>query len=320
MGLKNNKFSRKRQAVKWRRSVRQPIETLFSSPRYWKQSILLALDLCFIPVAMWLAVLIRWGGGSYQFHASDFITLILTMVFSSAVFLRLGLYRAVIRFMGQQAILTIIQGVTVSAVIMAIAGFLTRSEIPRSTPLIYWALVLLLIGGSRLIVRSFYHGVLRKSGDKVVIYGAGVSGRQLLNTLHPTKDFHPVAFVDDDPALVGTVINGISVYHSDQLSSLAEEFSVSHVFLAMPSITHLRRREIIDELEELLVCVKTVPVFSDLMSGSAKVGQLQDIELADLLGRDPIPPDPELIEQRIRNKVVMVTGPVVRLVLSCVVR
>ena len=285
-----------------------PVEKIYELPRHWKQAVLLAIDLCFIPLAIWLAVVARWGGLVYEFTVVDLLAMMLTMVFSAAFFLRVGLYRAIIRFMGQQAIITIIQAVTVSAVLLALAAFLTGSGVPRSTPLIYWATALILIGGFRLLLRSFYHNVFNKNGLKAVVYGAGVSGRQLLNTLFHGGEYQAVAFVDDDSALAGTVINGVSVYHSSQLPALTKEFSISHVFLALPSATNHRRCEIIDELENLPVYVKTVPDFADLMSGSAKVGQLQDIELADLLGRDAIAPDPELIDQCIRAKVVMVTG------------
>ncbi|MEH6557758.1 MAG: nucleoside-diphosphate sugar epimerase/dehydratase [Oceanicoccus sp.] len=294
--------------AKIKQSFLSPIQAIFSIPRHWKQSVLLALDLIFIPLAIWLAVVVRWGGMVYEFQVADLVAIILTMVFSAAYFLRIGLYRAIIRFMGQQAILTILKGVTASAVILAIAGFLTDSGIPRSTPIIYWATGLFLVGGSRLFVRSFYHGVIRANGDKVVIYGAGASGRQLLNSLLHNGDYNPVAFVDDEPTLKGGVINGVSVYNTRQLSELVSDFDVTYVLLALPSVNHQRRREIIDDLEGLPVHVKTVPDFADLMSGSAKVGQLQDIDLEDLLGRDPVPPDANLIDRCIRDKVVMVTG------------
>jgi FlaA1/EpsC-like NDP-sugar epimerase len=294
--------------VSAKRQMVSPSEHVFSMPRHWKQSILLALDLCFIPLAIWLAVVARWGGLVYEFKTADFIVLIATMVFSSAFFLKVGLYRAIIRFMGQQAILTMVQAVMVSAVILAISAYLAGSQIPRSTPLIYFLIALTLIGGSRLLVRSFYHGVLRHNGDKVVIYGAGASGRQLLQALFPTQEYHPVAFIDDDSTLSGRVINGLSVYEPSKLPEIVEEFDISHVFLALPTASHHRRREIIDQLEGLPVYVKTVPDFADLMSGAAKVGQLQDIDLADLLGRDSIPPDPELLAKCISGKTVMVTG------------
>jgi FlaA1/EpsC-like NDP-sugar epimerase len=157
-------------------------------------------------------------------------------------------------------------------------------------------------------VRSFYHGVIRANGDKVIIYGAGASGRQLLNNLLHNGDYNPVAFVDDGPKLKGGVINGVSVYSTQQLPELVSSFNISYVLLALPSVSHQRRREIIDDLEGLSVHVKTVPGFSELMLGSAKVGQLQDIDLEDLLGRDPVSPDVELIDRCLRDKVVLVTG------------
>ena len=128
-----------------------PVEKIYELPRYWKQAALLAIDLCFIPLAIWLAVVARWGGLVYEFTVVDLLAMMLTMVFSAAFFLRVGLYRAIIRFMGQQAIFTIIQAVTVSAVLLALAAFLTGSGVPRSTPLIYWATALILIGGFRLL-------------------------------------------------------------------------------------------------------------------------------------------------------------------------
>ena len=304
----DSKLGQERWLVRIKRYLMQNLSSRFSIPRQWKQSALLALDLIFIPLAIWLAVVVRWGGMAYQFQVVDFVAIVMTMVASAAYFLRIGLYRAIIRFMGQQAILTIIKGVTASAVILAIAGFLTKSGIPRSTPVIYWATGLFLIGGSRLLVRSFYHGVIRANGDKVIIYGAGASGRQLLNNLLHNGDYNPVAFVDDGPKLKGGVINGVSVYSTQQLPELVRSFNISYVLLALPSVSHQRRREIIDDLEGLSVHVKTVPGFSELMLGSAKVGQLQDIDLEDLLGRDPVSPDVELIDRCIRDKVVMVTG------------
>ncbi len=297
-----------RKIADLRQRVVVPLKNSHPLPRYWKQSVLLCLDLCFIPLAVWLATVIRWGGLEYEFTANDISSIVFTMIISSAFFLRVGLYRAIIRFMGQQAILTVLQGVTLSAVVLALAAFVTRSDIPRSTPLIYWALILVMIGGSRLSVRTFYHGVLRKAGEKVAIYGAGASGRQLLTTLFHGGEHNPLIFIDDDPAVVGTVINGISVYSPDQLPELVADFSITQVFLALPLVTRQRRREIIDRLEGLAVHVMTVPDFADIMSGRAKVDQLQDIELMDLLGRDPIPPDPNLMGRCIRNKVVLVTG------------
>lgn len=280
----------------------------FLLPRQWKQLSLLAIDLCFIPLAVWLAVIVRWGGTDYPLAINDIIAIVTTMAISAIIFLRIGLYRAIVRFMGQQAILSIVKAVTLSSLTLAIVAFGVRSDIPRATPFIYWTFALLLIGGSRLLVRSLYQSLAHSSGKSVVIYGAGVSGRQLLSTLLPGEDYRPIAFIDDDEQLIGSVIHGVSVYSSDQLTSLVSSLSVRYVFLALPSVATARRKEIIDKLQDLPVHVKTVPSFNDLMSGTADVGQLLEVDLADLLGRDIVPPDPQLMMQCIQSKVVMVTG------------
>lgn len=280
----------------------------FELPGYSKQAFLLGLDLLFIPLCVMLAILARWGSAGYNFTTADLVTIILTMVFSAACFLRIGLYRAIIRFMGQQAIITVFQGVALSALFLAIAAFLTRSNMPRSTPLIYWALALIAIGGVRLSIRVFYHSVIFNSGEKVAIYGAGMSGRQLLNNIQQTRQYSTAVFIDDNRSLVGRVVNGVPVHHPSELPELIDSLGLTQILLALPSVSHKRRAEIIEELEGLAVHVRTVPDFADLMSGAAKVGQLQDIDLEDLLGRDPVPPNPELIGRCIENKVVMVTG------------
>lgn len=290
-----------------KRYIQSPLEGRPSS-QYWKQSGVLLLDLCVIPLAFFLAVTARWGGLVHQYALVDVIAVTATMAFSMVYFRRIGFYRAIIRFMGQQAVITVVKGVSASAVFLAVACFLLRSEVPRSTPFIYWGVAFILIGGSRLAVRAIYQSVLHHAGDNVAIYGAGVSGRQLLMALYHSGAHRPVVFIDDNRALEGSVIHGVSVFHPDRLPVLIDEFALTHVYLALPSADRKRRRDIINELEDLPVHVKTVPDFSALMSGSAKVSQVEDIDLEDLLGRDPVPPEQQLLEQCIRDKVVMVTG------------
>ena len=293
------------------RSILEPLalaEQLFASSRHWKQVILLVLDACFISFAIWLAVIIRWNSISYTFATNDFATIAITLMLSIIVFLRIGLYRAIVRFMGQQAILSIIKGVTLSSLILAVVAFLLRSDMPRSVPLIYWAIALILIGGSRLLVRSLYQNLVLSTGERVIIYGAGASGRQLLTTLSINGEYRPSAFVDNNEQLVDSVVNGLSVYHPDQLPTLIDRFDIRYIFLALPSVAIGRRKAIIDQLESLPVYIKTVPSFDDLLAGTATIDQLLDIDLADLLGREVVPPDPQLIAQCIEDKTVMVTG------------
>jgi FlaA1/EpsC-like NDP-sugar epimerase len=284
------------------------IDRLFQIPRKVKQAILIAFDLCVIPFAVWLAVLVRWGGFVFEFTYREVMAVLLTVVISAFIFVRIGLYRAVVRYMGQQAILTVVKGVTWSSIVLAILLFLFRSEIPRSSPLIYWAVAMFFIGGSRLLVRTGYQNLYRWSGKKVAIYGAGASGRQLLQSLFQSGEFAPMVFLDDNPGLQGTVINGIPVYAPRELSRLIMSMDIACVLLAIPTVDRIRRRKIIENLEKLPIHVKTVPSFSVLVSGLARVDDIMDIDVEDLLGREPVPPQPELLKKCIAGKVVLVTG------------
>lgn len=284
------------------------VDRLFSMPRRVKQMALIAFDLCVIPLATWLAVLVRWGGNVFEFGSREACALLITIVASALIFIRTGLYRAVVRYMGQQAILTVVKGVTWSSVILAISLFLVHSEVPRSSPLIYWAIALSFIGGSRLLVRTGYQNLYRWSGKKVAIYGAGASGRQLLQSLFQSGEFAPMVFLDDNPGLQGAVINGIPVYSPQELPALIDSMEIAYVMLAIPTADRVRRRNIIERLERLPVHVKTVPSFSVLVSGLARVDDIMDIDVEDLLGREPVPPKPELLKKCIQGKVVLVTG------------
>ncbi|MFN2328109.1 MAG: polysaccharide biosynthesis protein [Chromatocurvus sp.] len=289
-------------------SVRDATGKLVELPRNIKQAAVLLIDMVFVAGAMWVAVAYPSGASQVQPGAVEIACALLTLVASAIIFLRLGLYRAVIRFMGQQAIWAIITAASYSTLVLGAAVFFTRADVPRALPFVYWALIMFSIGGSRLVVRAYYQSKLRSSSKNVLIYGAGESGRQLLTALHHGEQYRVVAFVDDDPQSQHSVINGLQVVNPRDIERLIQEHSITQVLLAIPSATHDRRREIINSLVGLPVHVRTVPKISELVSGVASVNQIQDIDLDDLLGRDPVPPHPELIDRCITDKVVMVTG------------
>jgi FlaA1/EpsC-like NDP-sugar epimerase len=284
------------------------LEKLLELPRNIKQAFLLALDMVFVTAAMWFSVVWRLGEVPFRVGPIEYACAGVTLIVSAVIFLRLGLYRAVIRFMGQQAIWAIIRGVSYSTMVLGACVFFSQAHVPRSLPFFYWGLSLLLIGGTRLLVRAYYQDKLRSACEKVVIYGAGDSGRQLLTALSHGDRFRAVFFVDDDPRLQRSVINGVQVVKPAKIGKLIREHDISQVLLAMPSVSGDRRKEIINSLVGLPVYVRTVPKFTDLLLGKADVAEIQDIELEDLLGRDPVPPHPELIDRCISGKVVMVTG------------
>ncbi len=289
-------------------SVVLALEKLVELPRNIKQAFLLVLDMVFVSAAMWTAIALRLGSIQFQIGPIEYACALVTTLVSAVIFLRLGLYRAVIRFMGQQAIWAIIRGVSYSTMVLAATIFFTQAHVPRSLPFVYWGIGLLLIGGTRLMVRAYYQHKIRTAAEKVIIYGAGESGRQLLTTLSHGDQIRAVFFVDDDPRLQRSVINGVQVMKPSKIEKLIREHDISQVLLALPSVSGERRKEIINSLVGLPVYIRTVPKFSDLLLGKARVGQIQDIELEDLLGRDPVPPHPELIDRCIADKVVMVTG------------
>lgn len=289
-------------------SVRDALEKLIELPRNIKQALLLGLDMLFVSAAMWAAVAIRHGHTQITFGPVEIFCGAFTVFASAIIFLRLGLYRAVIRFMGQQAIWAVITAVSYSTLVLAASVFLTQAAVPRAMPFIYWGVALLLVGGSRLTVRAWYQARLRAKSRNVIIYGAGESGRQLVTALHHGEQYRVVAFVDDDPLLQHSVINGLQVARPEEVKRLISEHNITQVLLAIPSASAERRREIINSLVGLPVHVRTVPRINELVSGRASVNQIQDVDLDDLLGRDPVPPHPELIDRCITDKVVMVTG------------
>jgi FlaA1/EpsC-like NDP-sugar epimerase len=175
-------------------------------------------------------------------------------------------------------------------------------------PFIYAMLALLTIGGVRFALRAVYlKGQLRHK-DRVLVYGAGAAGRQLVVSLRLGNEHEPIAFVDDAPHLHDAFIQGLKVYAPGKVPRLIGDYGVDKVLLAIPSATRARRREILEALEPLAVPVQSIPGMADMVSGKAQVAEVRDVAVEDLLGRDPIPPSESLMGANITGKVVMVTG------------
>jgi len=228
---------------------------------------------------------------------------LITLVF----FVKLGLYRAVIRYITAKVLVAVSVGMLASAILLIVTAFYTNLYLPRTIPFIYFSFGLLMISGSRLALRMIINRGLRL-GTKVIIYGAGASGRQLLPALSQAAEYYPVAFVDDNPLLQGSVMHGVTVYAPERLVWLVEKYEVKKILLAMPSASRSRKNEVIKMLEGLPCEVLSIPGMVDLVEGKARIDSLKKVSITDLLGRDPVDPVPELIAKNIRAKVVMVTG------------
>jgi FlaA1/EpsC-like NDP-sugar epimerase len=273
-----------------------------------KRLIMLGADAVMLPIALWSALVLKFD----RIVAPAQVGGLLACAVATGLlaFLLFGFYRAVIRFMGMKAIGRMITGVTLSVVGLALcdrAGF--ASAVPLSVLTIYWALALLYVGGSRFLVRYFYlYSSKTRSAKRVAIYGAGEAGARLSSVLMGGPDFEPVVFVDDRSALQGSQINGLSVYAPEDLPQLVVTRKIDRVLLAMPSASHRRRREVLAGLEPLSVHVQSLPDLADIISGKARIDELREVDVCDLLGRDPVPPNPQLFASCISRKSVMVTG------------
>ena len=261
-----------------------------------------------MPLALWAALSLKAGKSS--FSIADWPAYLAVVAVSTPIFVRLGLYRAVIRFLGHTAVFAVAFAVLLSGVLLGALGFWTNiPALSWSDVTIYSCLALLYVAGSRFVVRYYLLShYIQPTVARVAIYGAGDAGARLSTALSSTRAFDPLIFVDDKKSLHGRMVNGIKVYSPEQLPLLIKDRNIDRILLAMPSLTRHRRREILSGLEPLGVHVQTVPEFEQLVSGTATVGDIQEVDVCDLLGRDSVPPKAGLFDACIRDRVVMVTG------------
>jgi len=285
------------------------IRNIVGLHRRQKQLIVLLLDVVLINLSLWLAFSIRLG---HWFIPSEQLLLVMAIapVVAVPIFIRFGLYRAVVRYIGLKALWTIIKAISLYALIWGILGFMAAVEgIPRSVILINWLLALLSIGGLRMWAKWLLSGVDNDiAQNNVLVYGAGSSGRQLVEALVQSREYKPVAFIDDDSDLVGQSINGIRVYSRADILTLVRRYDVQEVLLALNTPSKSQQNQIIDILESCSLHVRILPKVSELAQGKIKIEDLREVSIEDVLGRDKVKPNMSLLHTSIKDKVVMVTG------------
>lgn len=296
-----------------------PLRAWFVSlSRRTKAAILISADSFFTAFALWAAFSLRWSDW-YIPKGDEWALFAVAPVIAVPIFIRLGLYRAIIRYIEIRALWTIIQATTLYSLIFAFILYESGIKgIPRTVSLLNWLLIILLVSSSRFFVRWWladaHYRVDEDSYDtdhnkkNVVIYGAGSAGVQLASALVHGSEFKTVAFIDDNPLLHKQKINGIKIYPFDSLSYLIEKCHVANLLLAMPSASRMRIREVIDSLEPYAVHVLSMPSLSDIAHGKVTFDALQEVDIADLLGRDSVAPVTSLLQSNVTGKVVMVTG------------
>lgn len=297
---------------------------LLGLPRRQKRLIQVSTDVVLVWAALWMAFLVRLGVDEMiNPIEKHFWLFMVAPAVSIPLFVRFGMYRAVMRYFGNDALIAIIKAVSLSALIL---GFVVywysnhQTVIPRSIVFNYWWLSLIMIGGLRLAMRQYFLGdwfaaaqhvpfTSRDNGlTKVAIYGAGAAGNQLVAALRMGRVMRPVAFIDDDSSIADRVISGLHVYKPKHIQQMIDVSGAQEILLAIPSSNRARRREILGFLEGFPLHVRSVPGFMDLASGRVKVDDIQEVDIADLLGRDAVPAQSDLLEHCVKGKAVMVTG------------
>ncbi len=291
--------------------------TIFRSflalPRPLKRLLAVLHDAFFSGLTVWFAVCLRlerWAvwNPSYTPAVVGAVGLALPL------FAYFGLYRAVFRYAGWHAMLSLIRAIAVySLAYMVIFTIIGVPGVPRTVGIVQPLLMFLMVGISRVGVRFFLGDLYRRmlgqgSLPGVLIYGAGSAGRQLASALRNGREQRVVGFVDDDARLHGHTVDGLRVYGADQLAVLITKQHVGHVLLAMPSLGRKERNAIVQGMRPYPVHVRTLPGVSELASGKVSLKDVQELDIADILGREPVLPNGILLNRNVRGKVVLVTG------------
>ena len=288
-------------------------------PRPVKRSVALLVDIGLCIFTAWLAFFLRLGVPiSFLEHgrweSGLVFATIASIIIAIPIFINTGFYRAIFRYSGWAALVTVARSVTIYLILYCLViTFIGIEAVPRTVGIIQPILLLLFVGGSRLFVRLWlgdqYHGIVKRmSRPKVLIYGAGQSGRQLALAMEHSSEIQIVGFLDDDKKLHGNILNGLPIYTPEHLVSLVTSLNVGQVLLAIPGVNRARRNEILEKVRKAQVAVRTLPNVSDLVQGRVSFSDIHELDIDDLLKREPAVPDNQLLVKSITGKVVMVTG------------
>ena len=289
---------------------------LIECPRWFKRTLLILNDFAMLSIALWAAYTLRLSK-IYVPETPEILLLMLAApVVGVLVFYWRGLYKLVTRFIGPEGTTRIYTAVIIAALVWALVVLMSGIQgQPRSVVVIYALIAAGLIrlsrqwAGAILLKTAPQHTPLSFDERKnVIIYGAGPIGIQLMRALNETSNYRPVAFIDSNPSLAGQVVHGIKVVRPEKIGKVISEENITEVLLATPSALRGERRVALKALEEFPVVVKTLPALEDIASGHVEVSDLRPIDVEDLLGRDPVTPDLELLAAQVRGKVVMITG------------
>ena len=285
--------------------------TVLGWPRAVKRLVVVALDIVLALIATWIAFTLRLDALNWPVGAQWWVYA-LAPVLAVPIFIRLGLYRAIFRYTGQAALVTTAKAVALySVVLLVILLWQKWPGVPRTLGVLQPLVFFLLVGASRAFARFWLAGVgsaRQKVGGRMLIYGAGTAGVQTASAMGFADQFVLLGFIDDDVGKVGRSVNGVPVVAPANVPELVANSEVTDILLALPSVSRSRRNDIIKSLQALPVHIRTLPGWADLATGRVTVQDFRELDVEDLLGRDAVPPDTELLCTHLRGQVVMVTG------------
>ncbi len=285
------------------------LETLLALPRNVKKTFFVIHDTLVIFVAFWFAQSLKANYFNEWGSFANWLAFAATAVLTILLFVRLGLYRAVTRYVSTRILSTAVLGCVASAFIFLFSVLLFEQRLRLALPVVYFLMLVVLVTSSRIILKAVLTDRShRKQMAPVIIYGAGQSGRQLLEAIKQVNEYNAVAFVDDNTAIQRTTIYDLPVYRPSEIEDLIKRYGVEKILLAIPSASQEQRKLIIERLKALPCEVLAIPGMKDLVDGKISISSLKKVSVVDLLGRDPVAPRPELMSADISGKVVLVTG------------
>ncbi|QXW26035.1 polysaccharide biosynthesis protein [Acinetobacter johnsonii] len=286
------------------------IRLIASLPRRQKQMVLVVMDLCVLPLMMWLVYAIRLAKPNVPVMQGLDFWYVYVGFFGVAVFALLSIYSAIVRSFNEDYLLRISVAVFIQIVGLYAIKKLDLAFIPMSIPLMYGFVLFSWMWWSRAVIRyaTLRTFAKRQNRKRVAIYGAGLAGQQIAEALKRSDDYLPVCFIDDKASLHGQSLSGLKIYLPKRAVNKLGSFGIEEILLAMPSVGRARKKDIIESFESADVKIMELPGVTQLVDGQVSVSDIKEVDIIDLLGRDPVPPKPELLEKNIKNKVVMVTG------------
>ena len=289
-------------------AMQRSVSRVLQCSRWQKRGIMMITDALILPLLLWGAYALRFS--TLQPVVDDVWLFPAAALISVAMLYVCGFYRSILRYLGSEAAWSIVTGMAASVITLAAMSYMVPAEVPRSIFVIYWLLGTMYLGASRFLARRFLFRVMAGylNRERVAVFGAGEAGAQLVAALQSGRELNPVLVVDDDPGKQGSLLCGVPVVNRQGLQAKAKQGAVSTVLLALPTLPRHRRMALVNWLEQLDIRVQTVPTFNDIASGRARLDEIQDVAIEDLLGRDTVPPRLDLLSRCISGKHVLVTG------------